>query len=144
MRLLRAILGPELVASLAGDRTRRCVVGWAQGRDRPSEPGQMRLRIALELVLLVMEGEGIEAARDWLLRREQILDGRSPLALLAQERPVRARRTLVAAARASYGTPTGAEPGSLHWVTPTPGGVDTSELPTGRGTRCCRSRSKMR
>jgi hypothetical protein len=98
--LLRAILGPELVASIARNRTRGCVAGWAQGRDRPSDTTAKRLRVALEVVLLVMEDEGIEAARAWLLRTHRLLGRRSPLAVLAEERPLRARRLLVPAARA--------------------------------------------
>jgi hypothetical protein len=99
--LLRAVLGPELVASIAGNETRGCVSAWAQGRDGPGEAGARRLRIALELVLLVMEDEGIEAARSWLLRPDRRLEGRSPLAVLTQQRPLRTRGTLLAAAAAS-------------------------------------------
>jgi hypothetical protein len=99
--LLRAVLGPELVASIAGNKTRGCVAAWAQGRDHPGDTAARRLRIALELVLVVMEGEGIEAARSWLLRPDRTLEGRSPLAVLAEQRPLRTRRTLLAAAAAS-------------------------------------------
>jgi hypothetical protein len=99
--LLRAVLGPELVASIAGNKTRGCVAAWAQGRYHPGDTAARRLRIALELVLVVMEGEGIEAARSWLLRPDRTLEGRSPLAVLAEQRPLRTRRTLLAAAAAS-------------------------------------------
>jgi hypothetical protein len=98
--LLRAVLGPELVASIAGNKT-GCVAAWAQGRYHPGDTAARRLRIALELVLVVMEGEGIEAARSWLLRPDRTLEGRSPLAVLAEQRPLRTRRTLLAAAAAS-------------------------------------------
>jgi hypothetical protein len=33
--LLRAILGPQLVVSIAGARTPGCVAAWAQGHGRP-------------------------------------------------------------------------------------------------------------
>lgn len=99
--LLRAILGPQLVASIAGRRTQSCVAGWTQGRGRLSALGQVRLRIALELVLVIVEADGIEAARNWLARRDPALEGRSPLAVLAQEPPRQARRTLLRNARTS-------------------------------------------
>jgi hypothetical protein len=98
--LLRAILGPELVASIGGGSPGR-VAGWVQGRSAPSEVGELRMRVVLELLLLVMEAEGLEAARAWLSRRDPALQGRSPLGVLGQERPRQARRTLLAAARAS-------------------------------------------
>jgi hypothetical protein len=99
--LLRAILGPQLVLSIAGARTPACVGGWAQGRGRPAPDGEMRLRIALELALIVLEGEGLDAARAWISRRDPLLDGRSPLGVLAQESPRIARRELLRSARAS-------------------------------------------
>jgi hypothetical protein len=98
--LLRAILGPELVASIGGGSRGR-VAGWVQGRSVPSEVGELRMRVVLELLLFVMEAEGLETARSWLSRRDPALDGCSPLAVLGQERPRQARRTLLAAARAS-------------------------------------------
>jgi hypothetical protein len=99
--LLRAILGPQLVLSISGARTPGCVAGWAQGRGRLPGAGEVRLRIALEVVLLVLEGEGLEAARDWIVRRDPGLNGRSPLGVLAQEPPRAARRRLLLSARAS-------------------------------------------
>jgi hypothetical protein len=67
--LLRAILGPQLVVSIAGARTPGCVAGWAQGHGRPKGWGEVRLRIALELALLIVDAEGLEAARAWFARR---------------------------------------------------------------------------
>jgi hypothetical protein len=99
--LLRAILGPQLVLSIAGARAPTCVAGWSQGRGRPSGVGEVRLRIALELALLILEAEGLEAARGWMLRRDPGLDGRSPLGVIAEDPPRRARRVLREAAHMS-------------------------------------------
>lgn len=99
--LLRAILGPQLVLSIAGVRTPGCVANWAQGQGRPSGWGEVRLRIALELALLIMEAEGLEAARRWMLRRDPRLDGRSPLGVIAEDSPRCARQVLLEAARVS-------------------------------------------
>jgi hypothetical protein len=99
--LVRAILGPQLVLSIAGARAPGCVAGWSQGHGRPSGVGEVRLRIALELVLVILEGEGLEAANSWLVRRDPRLDGRSPLGVLAQEPPRLARETLLEAAHES-------------------------------------------
>jgi hypothetical protein len=99
--LLRAILGPQLVLSIAGARAPSCVTGWSQGHGRPSGVGEVRLRIALELALVILEGEGLEAANSWLVRRDPRLEGRSPLGVLAQEPPRRAREMLLEAAHKS-------------------------------------------
>jgi hypothetical protein len=96
--LLRAILGPQLVLSIAGARAPGCVAGWTQGHGRPSGAGEVRLRIALELVLVILEGEGLDAASAWLVRRDPRLEGRSPLGVLAGEPPRVARETLLATA----------------------------------------------
>src|SRR5215218_2169033 len=85
--LLRAILGPELVLSIAGARAPGCVAAWAQGHGRLSAVGERRLRIALELALVILEGDGLDAAKVWLLRRDPELAGRSPLGVLAEEPP---------------------------------------------------------
>jgi hypothetical protein len=103
--LMRAILGPQLVLSIAGARTPGCVASWAQGRGRLPGTGEVRLRIALEGVLVVLEGDGLEAARDWIVRRDPVLDGRSPLGVLALEPPCAARRRLLQSARASLADP---------------------------------------
>jgi hypothetical protein len=99
--LLRAILGPRLVVSIAGVRTPGCVANWAQGHGRPGGWREVRLRIALELSLLIMEAEGLEAARGWMLRRDPGLGGRSPLGVIAEDPPRRARRILLETARVS-------------------------------------------
>jgi hypothetical protein len=99
--LLRAILSPQLVLSIAGARTPGCVAAWAQGQGRLGGVGEVRLRIAFELALIIMETEGLEATRGWFLRRDPRLDGRSPLGVLAEEPPRRARRRLLEAARMS-------------------------------------------
>lgn len=99
--LLRAILGPQLVLSIAGARAPGCVAGWTQGHGRPSGAAEARLRIALELVLVILEGEGLEAANGWLVRRDPRLEGRSPLGVLAEEPPRVAREMLLAAAQES-------------------------------------------
>jgi hypothetical protein len=96
--LLRAILGPQLVLAIAGARTPGSVASWAQGRGRLSALGEVRLRIALELALLILEEEGLEAARGWIVRRDSDLGGRSPLGVLDPEPSHLARRQLVRAA----------------------------------------------
>ncbi|MBA3263474.1 MAG: hypothetical protein H0T69_13590 [Thermoleophilaceae bacterium] len=59
------------------------------------------MRIALELALLIVDAEGLEAARGWMVRRDPDLRGRSPLGVLAQDPPRLARDRLVEAARVS-------------------------------------------
>jgi hypothetical protein len=99
--LLRAILGPRLVVSIAGARTPGSVAQWAQGHGRPKGWGEVRLRIALELALLIVDAESLDAARAWLLRRDPALEGRSPLGVLAEEPTRVARERLLGAARES-------------------------------------------
>jgi hypothetical protein len=99
--LLRAILGPRLVLSIAGARTPGCVANWAQGHGRLSGWAEVRLRIALELSLLIVEADGLEAARGWMTRRDPALGGRSPLGVIAEDPPRLARAVLLEAARVS-------------------------------------------
>jgi hypothetical protein len=99
--LLRAILGPQVVLSIAGARNPGSVAQWAQGHGRPKGWAEVRLRIALELSLLIIDAEGLEAARAWMVRRDPTLTGRSPLGVLAEEAPRVARETLLGAARGS-------------------------------------------
>jgi hypothetical protein len=97
--LLRAMVGPGLVASIACVRAKERVDDWANGTAGTSLERQQRLRVALEASLIMLEGSGLDEARAWLTRPSSELGGRSPAAVLREEPPESARSLLLPAAK---------------------------------------------
>jgi hypothetical protein len=97
--LLRAMVGPGLVASIAGVKAKERVDDWANGTAGTSLERQQRLRVALEASLIVLEDSGLDEARAWLTRPSRELGRRSPAAVLREEPPESARDSLVPAAK---------------------------------------------
>jgi hypothetical protein len=96
--LLRAMIGPGLVASIAGVKAQERVNDWANGTTGTTLERERRLRVALEATLVVLECAGLDVARAWLTRPSAELGGRSPAAVLREEPPHSARRLLLPAA----------------------------------------------
>lgn len=82
--MLRELLGAKLVAYLGSVKETRAVSQWADGEREPSEATRMRLRLALQVALMVAEADGAEVARAWLQGLNPQLDDRSPARLIRE------------------------------------------------------------
>lgn len=97
---LRDLLGPRLVAYLGSVRETRAVAQWAAGARGPGEETRMRLRLALQLALMVAGADGPEVARAWFQGLDPELDDDSPARLVREGELAEIGRHLLGAARA--------------------------------------------
>lgn len=81
---LRDLLGPKLTAYLGAVKETRAVNQWAAGDREPSEAVQLRLRLALQVALMIAEPDGEAVARAWFQGMNPQLDDRSPARLLRE------------------------------------------------------------
>jgi hypothetical protein len=97
-RALDAILGPRLVAVVAGVRQPRAVRAWERGQRRPSAEVEARLRAAWRATQLLLEREAPDTIRAWFVGMDPFLDDEAPALMLRQdpERVVRAARSFLA------------------------------------------------
>jgi hypothetical protein len=79
---LSDILGPKLVAYLAGVREVRAVRQWSSGKREARPPIPERLRFALQVALLLSSHDGPAVARAWFQGLNPQLDDRSAARLL--------------------------------------------------------------
>jgi hypothetical protein len=79
---LREVLGARLVAYLGSVRETRAVHQWADGAREPSDAVQQRLRVALQVALMLSEEESPRIAQAWMQGLNPQLDDRSPARLL--------------------------------------------------------------
>lgn len=80
---LREILGPRLVAFIAGVTETRAVHEWADGeREIRSDDTVARLRLAYRIAKLITDRDHPEIAQAWLQGLNPKLDDRSPARLL--------------------------------------------------------------
>jgi hypothetical protein len=98
---LRALLGARLVAYLGAVGETRAVHQWAAGERRPGEAVQARLRLALQVALMIADADGAAIARSWLQGLNPQLDDRSPARMLREGDVQEVGPAVVAAARAS-------------------------------------------
>jgi hypothetical protein len=82
---LRDLLTPRLVAYVAGVRETRAVHQWADGvREVKSAEVEDRLRLALQLALLLNESDSPRVVQAWFQGLNPHLDDRSPARLLRE------------------------------------------------------------
>jgi hypothetical protein len=79
---LRDLLGARLVAYLGGVNETRAVRQWAEGERTPGEAVQRRLRVALQVALVITEADGRAIAQAWFQGLNPQLDDRSPARML--------------------------------------------------------------
>jgi hypothetical protein len=99
-RELTALLGAKLVAYLAGVTETRAVREWASGERAAREPIPTRLRLALQIALLISSRESAGVAQAWFQGLNPQLDDRSPARLLREGDIHEAGPLVLAAARA--------------------------------------------
>jgi hypothetical protein len=97
---LRELLGARLVAYIGGVRNTRAVRDWAEGQRVPSQDEQQRLRLALQVALLITATDDSEIAQAWFQGLNPQLDDRSPARMLRDGALSEAGPAVVAAARA--------------------------------------------
>jgi hypothetical protein len=83
---LVGLLGPKLVAYIAGVGETRAVNEWANGERAPRAPLSNRLRMALRLALMIssIEGRNTPLLQAWFLGLNPELDDRSPARMLRE------------------------------------------------------------
>lgn len=99
-RELRELLGARLVAYIGGVRNTRAVREWVEGARAPSEEEQQRLRLALQVALLITQADDKEIAQAWFQGMNPQLEDRSPARLLRDAALDDAGPAVIAAARA--------------------------------------------
>lgn len=99
---LRDLLGARLVAYVAGVKETRAVHEWADEAvvRSPSDAVVRRLRVALQVALLIAEVDGPEVARAWFQGLNPQLDDRSPARLLREGDLDEVGPAVIAASRA--------------------------------------------
>jgi hypothetical protein len=81
---LRELLGPKLTAYLGSVKETRAVNQWADDGRAPSEQVQQRLRLALQVALLIADADDAAVTRAWFQGLNPQLDDRSPARLLRE------------------------------------------------------------
>jgi hypothetical protein len=84
VRELAGLLGPKLVAYIAGVTETRAVRQWAQRKRDAREPIPARLRVALQVALLIARHDDARVAQAWFQGLNPQLDDRSPARLLRE------------------------------------------------------------
>jgi hypothetical protein len=81
---LREVLGPKLVAYIAGVSETRAVREWAEGERQPRSPVPERLRVALHIAEMILECNSRGVAQAWFQGLNPRLEDRSPARLLRE------------------------------------------------------------
>ena len=81
---LSELLGPKLVAYIAGVRETRAVRQWSRGEREAREPIPKRLRLALQVASLIASHDDASVARAWFQGLNPQLDDRSAARLLRE------------------------------------------------------------
>lgn len=97
---LRELLGARLVAYIGGVQNTRAVREWSEDKRAPSQEEQQRLRVALQVALLIAEADDKDIAQAWFQGMNPQLDDRSPARLLRDGELDEAGPAVIAAARA--------------------------------------------
>jgi hypothetical protein len=97
---LRELLGARLTAYIGSVSETRAVRQWAEGQRAPGELAQQRLRIALQVALVLADVDGREVTQAWFQGLNPQLDDRSPARLLRDGEIDEAGPAVIAAARA--------------------------------------------
>ena len=97
---LRELLGARLAAYLGGVSETRAVRQWAEGDRAPGEQTQQRLRVGLQVALMLNQSDGPEVTQAWFQGLNPQLDDRSPARLLREGDVDEVGPLVLAAARA--------------------------------------------
>jgi hypothetical protein len=81
---LSELLGGKLVAYIAGVRETRAVRQWAEGDRDARDPVPQRLRLALQVAILIAHYDSHQVAQAWFQGLNPQLDDRSPARLLRE------------------------------------------------------------
>ena len=81
---LRELLGLKLVAYLGSVNETRAVNQWAAGERTPGAGTQARLRLALQIALMIAAVDGAGVAQAWFQGMNPLLDDDSPGRLLRE------------------------------------------------------------
>jgi hypothetical protein len=81
---LSELLGPKLVAYIAGVLETRAVREWITGPRKPRVPAPDRLRLAYRVASLIAEHDSPSVVRAWLMGLNPQLDDRSAARLLRE------------------------------------------------------------
>jgi hypothetical protein len=82
---LSELLGPKLVAYIAGVREVRAVRQWSTGEREARPPIPERLRLALQVAWLIAQHDNASVARAWFQGLNPQLDDRSAARLLRED-----------------------------------------------------------
>lgn len=86
-RRLIAVLGPTLVATLAGSRDRKAPIEWAKvDGSEPAPEALPRLACAYETWRKVAEAEGEQVARMWFIGGNPWLGESTPVSAIREDR----------------------------------------------------------
>lgn len=97
---LRELLGPRLVAYIAGVRETRTVREWTEGAPVKRPDIEPRLRTALHIAGFIAEHDAPSIVQSWFQGLNPQLDDRSPAKLLREEDIDEVGPEVLAAARA--------------------------------------------
>lgn len=81
---LAGLLGPKLVAFLAGVRETRAIREWEKGTREARDPIPQRLRLALQVAMLIARHDSPRVVQAWFQGLNPQLDDRSPARLLRE------------------------------------------------------------
>lgn len=98
--MLRELLGRKLVAYIGGVKETRAVNEWADGAREPSAEVQARVRLALQVALMIEFSDGRRVAQAWFQGLNPQLDDRSPARVLREGELETDGQAVLAAARA--------------------------------------------
>ena len=97
---LSELLGPKLVAYIAGVREVRAVRQWSTGEREAREPIPARLRLTLQVASLIAQHDNASVARAWFQGLNPQLDDRSAARLLREGELDEVGPQILSAARA--------------------------------------------
>ena len=100
VRELSELLGLRLVAYIAGVKETRAVRQWAEDEREAREGVRRRVRLALQIALMIARRDGPEVAQAWFQGLNPQLDDRSPARLLREGDPDEVGPEILSAARA--------------------------------------------
>ena len=84
VRSLQDVLGQRMVAVIAGVSDAKAVGKWARGERTPHPETGQRLRVAFQVVQLLLQKESAETIRAWFGGMNPDLDDRAPALVLAE------------------------------------------------------------
>lgn len=97
---LSELLGPKLVAYIAGVREVRAVRQWSTGEREARAPIPERLRLAFQVAWLIAQRDNASVARSWFQGLNPQLDDRSAARLLREGELDEVGPQILSAARA--------------------------------------------